>query len=123
MANRLLAFLQAPATYTPDWLARLARAVNNELSRLTAFAGEVTWDPASVNNGASTTKTVTVPGVLLNVRAAVRVFAPYPLLGMVSDGYVSADNMVTIVLSNTTGGAVNLASGVWGVTVENFVLT
>lgn len=123
MGNRLLNFLQAPNEYTPDWFSRLARAINNELSRLTAFSGQVTWNPASVANGGSTTQTVSVPGVVANAPGSVRVFAPYSLQGLIAGGYVSANDTVTIVLANNSGGAVDLASGVWGVSVENFPLT
>lgn len=114
---------QVPERYDVGTFARLLRAADAEMNRLSAFAGEVTWNPASVANGASTSTTLTIKGVKANTRASVRVFAPYSLQGLVAGGYVSADDTVTIVLSNTSGGAVDLASGEWGVVVENFVLT
>lgn len=51
MSKRLLGFLQPPAKYAPDWLARMFRATDNELSRLTSFAGQVTWNPGSIAGG------------------------------------------------------------------------
>lgn len=123
MSNRLPIVGQAPQEYAPDWFGRLERATRNELSRLTAFAAIVTWDPANIGAGASTTKTVSVPGVKVAAMNHVRVFAPYTLSGLSLSGYVDADDSVTLVLANNTAGAVNLASAVFGVAVENFVLT
>lgn len=114
---------RVPRQYDPQTLAVLLRIVETAFERLSAFAGQATWNPSSVANGASTTTTVTVPGVKANTMASVRVFPPYTLSGLVATGYVSADDTVTIVLANNTGGAVDLGSGTWGVVVENFVRT
>lgn len=110
-----------PPLYSQQVLSAVFADQDRENDRLTAYAGVVTWNPASVANGASVTTTVTVPGVKANVLASVRVFPPYSLQGLGHSGYVSADNTVTIVLNNNTGGAVDLASGSWGVVVESFV--
>lgn len=115
--------MQAPAQYERADFARLLRMIDQEFTRLTQFAGTVTWNPGNIANGASDTVSVTVPGADVNVLASVRVFAPYTLSGLQASGYVSANDTVTITLYNNTGGAVNLGSGVWGVVVENFVLT
>lgn len=112
---------QVPREYAPDTIARLFRNIDQEARRVTAYSGVVTWNPASVANGASTSTTVTVPGVLANVKAHVKVFAPYTLSGLSQTGYVSADDTVTILLQNNSGGAVDLGSGEWGVTVENWI--
>lgn len=111
------------AKYDAGSLARLLRQYDDELNRITAFQGTVSWNPASVANGASTSTTVPVPGAKVNSPAHVRVFAPYTLSGLQADGYVSADDTATITLNNNTGGPVDLGLGTWGVVVENMVRT
>lgn len=73
------------------------------------LSGSGTWDPASVANGASTTTTVSVTGAVMGDH--VTVSFSLDLLGCSLSGFVSAANTVTVVLSNLSGGAVNLASG------------
>lgn len=77
-----------------------------------------TWDPASVSASSSTTTTVTYAGAVVGNR--VDVYPPYTLSGLIATGYVSATNTVTIVLSNPTGGSVDLGSGSWQVNVKKF---
>lgn len=74
-----------------------------------SFQNSVTWDPASIANGASATTTVTVTNAVVG-DFVVAAFSN-SLSGLTLTGYVSATNTVTAVLSNTTGGAVDLASG------------
>lgn len=111
---------QVPREYAPDVYGRIHRNIDQEFRRITAYSGVVTWNPGNILDGDQDSTTVPVPGVLANVKAFVKVFAPYTLSGLSSTGYVSADNTVTILLQNNSGGAVNLGSGEWGVTVENF---
>lgn len=78
---------------------------------------QATWDPASIANGAG----LTSPGVTVTGAAfgdAVDVAAHYSLQGLVATAYVSAANTVVIRLHNSTGGAINLASGQWRVGVR-----
>jgi len=75
------------------------------------FMFSKTWDPANVADGAQTTTTVTATGVLLADACPVYVGFSNSLQGMVLSAYVSADDVVTCVLRNNTGGALNLASG------------
>ena len=112
---------QVPREYAPDTMARLFRNIDQEARRVTAYSGVVTWNPGNILDGDQDSTTVTVPGVLANVKAHVKVFAPYTLAGLSATGYVSADNTVTILLQNNSGGAVDLGSGEWGVTVENWI--
>jgi hypothetical protein len=114
---------QVPQQYAKDAVSRIAQQYDREFSRLTSYAGTVVWNPANIAIGGSDSATVTVPGVRVGALAHVRVFAPYTLSGLQADGYVSADDTVTITLYNNTAGAVNLGSGTWGVVVENFVRT
>jgi hypothetical protein len=121
--RRFLTERLVPQRYDAGSFVRLLREYSEELTRLTTYAGTTTWDPGSIANGGNATTTVTVPGALTGVLHSVRVFAPISLQGLQATGYVSADETVTIVLSNTTGGAVDLASAEWGVVVENMVRT
>lgn len=112
---------RVPYEYSRQVFAGLMAEQDRENARLTTFSGTVTWDPASVANGASVSTTITILGPRVGALSSVRVFAPYSLQGLIAGGYVSADDTVTIVLNNNTGGAVDLGSGTWGVAVESFV--
>jgi len=70
--------------------------------------GSKTFDAPSIANGASTTTTVTVSGAKVgdSARAAMAI----TIAGLSMTAYVSATNTVTVVLTNNTGSAVDLAS-------------
>lgn len=73
------------------------------------LSSSVTWDPPNLASGASETTTITVTGAALG--NYVQVSFSLDLQGLPLVGYVSSANTVTVVLSNLTGGAINLASG------------
>lgn len=98
-------------------LTTYLQQIDREFGRLT-LRGEVQWNAPNVGIGGTTTTTVTVPSA--RVGDSVRVFPPVSLQGMVCSGYVSADDTVTIVLYNPTGGAINLADALWRVAVERY---
>ena len=68
-----------------------------------------TLDSASVADQAAATDTVAVPGVVLG-DMVIGMSAGVSEAGLVRRAYVSAAGTVTIATTNTTGGAVNLAS-------------
>lgn len=68
-----------------------------------------TYDPPSVAVGGSTTTTLGLTGAALG--DYVLVSFSLDLQGLTLVGYVSAANVVTTVLSNSTAGAVDLGSG------------
>jgi hypothetical protein len=68
-----------------------------------------TLDSASVADQAAGTDTVAVPGVVLG-DMIIGMSAGVDEAGLVRRAYVSAAGTVTIATTNTTGGAVNLAS-------------
>jgi hypothetical protein len=68
-----------------------------------------TLDTAEILDQAAATDTVAVPGVLLG-DMVIGMSAGVSEAGLVRRAYVSAANVVTIATTNTTGGAVNLAS-------------
>lgn len=73
------------------------------------LTSSATWNPASVADKSSTTTNITVTGAVLG--NAVSPSFSLSLAGLQLTGYVSAADTVTVVLSNLTGGAVDLASG------------
>lgn len=73
------------------------------------WAVTATLDSASVADQAAGTDTVTVSGVALG-DVVMAMSAGVDEAGLVRRAYVSAANTVTIATTNTTGGAVNLAS-------------
>jgi hypothetical protein len=75
------------------------------------FSATVVWDPPNLNDATQTTKDVTVTGVRLADNNTVTCGFTESLQGMLMTAYVSADDTVTAVLRNQTGGALNLASG------------
>ena len=68
-----------------------------------------TLDTAEIADQATGTDTVTVPGVALG-DMVIGLSTGVSEAGLVRRAYVSAANTVTIASTNTTGGAVNLAS-------------
>ena len=68
-----------------------------------------TWDPGNIGVGAMEAKAVTVTGAALGDYATASF--SLDLADLVLDAKVTAANTVTCVLSNNTGGAVDLASG------------
>ena len=93
------------------------RKINREFTRM-SYRGQAVWNPAAL--GASATATHTIGCTGARVGDAVRVFPPYDLQGVLALGYVSADDVVTVVLLNPTAGSVDLASGTWSVMAEKF---
>ena len=73
-----------------------------------SLSGAVAWDPASIANGATETKSVTVTGASIGDYSTGSLNISQG--GLTLSTYVSAGNTVTAVLSNNTGGAVDLAS-------------
>ena len=84
------------------------------------FMFSKTWDPGNVNNGAQTTTTVTATGVTLANASLVTAGFSLDLQGMQLTAYVSANDVVTCILRNGTGGAIDLASGTLRVGVTRY---
>lgn len=81
------------------------------------WAVTCTLDTANLIAGATTTDTVTIPGVALG-DIVLGVSTAVSLAGLQRTAYVSAANTVTIVTQNPTAGAVDLA----GTTVDVVVV-
>jgi len=84
------------------------------------MVGSKTHDFGAINAGESATTTLTVTGALTTDRADVNpnaALATATTLGLFLQAYVSAADTVTIVCTNPTAGALNLASNTFLVSV------
>lgn len=73
------------------------------------------WDAPNIANGAANGTVITVTGAVLG--DFVEVSCSIDLAALVLTAYVSAADTVTLLLSNVSGGAVNLASATYTVRV------
>jgi hypothetical protein len=79
------------------------------------YTGSTTWDPGSIAVGAMEAVDITVTGAALGEMCLVSFSLDVTDLALTAN--VTATNTVTAVLSNNTGGAVDLASGTIAVKV------
>jgi len=86
-----------------DWLQKLYVSLNRD-----NFSGSATWDAASIADGDEEAKDVTVTGAALGDFAIASL--SIDIADLVLDAQVTAANVVTCVLANNTGDAVDLAS-------------
>lgn len=108
------------AEYNRAQLVSILQEIEKVVNRIVYVGAVVTWNPGDIADGDDDSTTVTVPGVVAGVKQSVRVFPPYDLQELQATGYVSADDTVEILLTNSTGSNVNLDEGEWGVMVEFF---
>lgn len=81
------------------------------------FKVSFTWDPANLADGAGETKTpIAVTGLAFGDTVSVQ--APYDLQDHTVTAYVQAAGVAEARLQNESGGAVDLASGTWTLTVR-----
>lgn len=105
-----------PNNLLNDSLDVLSKTVINQTVRTDILSGSLTWNPASLADGVGeTSSSITVTDAKLG--DFVWVSAPYDLQDMTVTGYVQADDTIEIRIQNESGGAIDLASGVWKVLV------
>lgn len=78
------------------------------MSRMSGMTASATWDAGSILDGDEEAKEVTVAGAKLGDFAMASLSVDVADLQLTAD--VTAANTVTCVLSNSTGGAVDLGS-------------
>jgi hypothetical protein len=110
--NRIASTITTPVFFNGAVLPTTFTAHGN----IGYLKGTVTAGVGPVASGASATLASTVTNARFG--DTVKVFAPLSLTGCFATGYVSANDTVTIVVGNLTGGPVTLASGTWKVDVE-----
>lgn len=105
-------------TYVPGRGVRHWVRLNSllKLLRSNYLTGTLTWNPASLADGAGETSSgITVTGAAFG--DYVIVSAPYDLQGCIATACVSAADTVKIRLQNESGSTVDLAEGEWKVRV------
>lgn len=84
------------------------------------LAGSVTWDPASLADGAGeTSPAITVTGAVVGNPVMVAP-ATVDLQGIIATAYVKGADEVRIRIQNESGGVLDLASDTWNVYVFQF---
>lgn len=92
-----------------DWLTLLLADVAALRALFSGMlSGSATWDAASIADGDSEDKDITVTGAALG--DFVLVAFSIDITGLVLTAVVTATNTVTATLTNSTGGAVDLTS-------------
>ena len=92
----------------------------DELYRQNVMVGTRTFDLPSINAGAQTTFTITVNGAKANKQQTVEYGLPsnWNTSLQVSAAFVSADNEVTMVIRNPSGGSIDMGSATYSVRVR-----
>lgn len=97
---------------------RARERFDDDTYRTLALVGSVTVDLANITAGTVATFTIPVNGALANAQQTVALAPPSAIeAGLVWCGVVSANDVVTVRVHNTTGGGINPASAIWGARV------
>ena len=88
------------------------------MSRMSGFNGSAVLDAGSIADGNEQASTITVPGARLG--DFVLVSCSLDLQDLDLGAAVTASNVVTYVLGNDTGGAIDLGSATYRVKVIPF---
>lgn len=91
------------------WVEKLYEEIVKRVNHNVGLNASVTWNPGSVADGDEEAKEVTVTGAILGDFAMASFSLDVSDLQLSAD--VTAADTVTCILSNSTGGAVNLAEG------------
>jgi len=86
-----------------DWFQELHRAILED-----HYEGSATWDAGSIADGDEEAKEVAVTGAALGDHALASL--SIDIADLVLDAQVTAANVVTCILANNTGNAVDLGS-------------
>ena len=101
-----------------QWFEMVYKAVLNLGGLTRIFESSATLDFPSVAAHGVQKLTLTVTGVRVNAASVPRVLvSSIPIDGIIYDGYVSADDVVTIRACNYTAGAIDPASDLFFVSV------
>jgi hypothetical protein len=92
----------------------------NDLHEQHVLVGVRTVDLPSVAAGAQTTMTITVNGAKADRQQTVEYGLPsnWNTSLIVASAFVSADNTVTLVIRNPTGGAIDMGAATYSVRVR-----
>jgi hypothetical protein len=97
---------------------RAREAFDTALEGMLQFVGSITIDLGSISAGATGSLTVSVPGVRADRGMTVLVGVSSTWnTGLIPYGFVSTDDVVTVVLFNSTGAPINPANDIYSVRV------
>ena len=97
---------------------RARERFDQDTYHLLRLAGTVQIDVPNITAGSIATFTIPVMGAKADEQQAVVLAPPSAIeAGLMWTGFVSADDVVTVRLHNTTGGGVNPADALWGARV------
>jgi hypothetical protein len=99
---------------------RSLEAFFDDLYRQHVLVGTRTFDLPSINSNAQTTFTITVHGAKADKQQTVEYGLPstWNTALQVSAAFVSADDTVTLVIRNPSGGAIDMAEATYSVRVR-----
>jgi len=108
---------RAPAvSENKDFRAR--ESFDNDLEAMLKLVGTRTYDVSSISAGGKQTFTVSVPGCRADEGQTVQVGVPSSFnASLVPWGFVSADDVVTVVLYNPTGSPIDPGSATYSARV------
>lgn len=93
---------------------RAREAFDQDLESMLKLVGSRTYDVPSISAGGTQSFTITVPGCKADQGQTVQLGVPSSFsTSLVHSAFVSANDTVTVVLYNPTGGAIDPASGTY----------
>lgn len=95
-------------------------AGSSTIIELRPLAGNASWTPGTITNGASASTTVAVTGAAIGQQYIPTAAISMSLLGCSISAAVTASNTVTVTLTNATGSSQNINAG-GAVTVQAIV--
>lgn len=112
--------VRQPPSVTESQNFRAREEFDRQLWEQHRLVGTQTVDLPNLTAGAQTSFTVSVPGARADKQQTVEYGLPSTWnAGLrIDSAYVSADDTVTIVVGNPTGGAINMGSATYSVRVR-----
>lgn len=102
-------------TYPLGLLFGLAENNDNQLIK-----GLVTWNPEALFPGTQKMFSFPVVGARIGEGDRVEIYPPYQMQESTVFGYVTATDMVTIILKNNSTNSNTFSSGVWGYKISRY---
>jgi len=105
-----------------NWFNSVYEAIKSFGTIKGVYSSSVTIDIANITANSTVTTTATVTGCRVNATnpCTVIVQTQTPTTGIITDGYVSSDDTVTIRAMNITTGAINPVSKTYQITVIQY---
>jgi len=101
----LVAYIHKMVKWIEELYSNIVKRVNHNLG----MTASKTWNPASVSVNGTDSTTITVTGANLGDFALASFSADTQ--GMIIEAHVTDEDEVTVIFTNNTGGAIDLAEG------------